>query len=94
MKDDSLAFSWGDDLVSNFEGSCEPCRQTATSGTLSFLGRRSIHRVAPVGATNRSRLSLLFSYDRTPGMVFPVESCQRITSSSDEPYLGALTKQG
>ena len=82
------------DTVSNvFDGSHEPRRQTASAGTLLlFLGRRSIHRVAPVGATERSRLSLLFSYDRTPGMVFPVESCQRIISSSDKPYLGALTK--
>jgi len=84
------------DTVSNvFDGSHEPRRQTASAGTLLlFLGRRSIHRVAPVGATKRSRLSLLYSYDRTPGMVFPVESCQRITSSSNEPYLGAQTKQG
>jgi len=84
------------DTVSNvFDGLHEPRRQTARVGTLLlFLGRRSIHRVAPVGATERSRLSLLYSYDRTPGMVFPVESCQRITSSSNEPYLGAQTKQG
>ena len=84
------------DTVSDvFDGSHEPRRQTASAGTLLlFLGRRSIHRVAPVGATKRSRLSLLYSYDRTPGMVFPVESCQRITSSSNEPYLGAQTKQG
>ena len=84
------------DTVSNvFDGSHEPRRQTASAGTLLlFLGRRSIHRVAPVGATERSRLSLLFSYDRTPGMVFPVESCQRIISSSDKPYLGAQTKHG
>ena len=84
------------DTVSDvFDGSHEPRRQTASAGTLLlFLGRRSIHRVAPVGATKRSRLSLLYSYDRTPGMVFPIESCQRITSSSNEPYLGAQTKQG
>jgi len=82
-----------DDVSNVFDGSHEPRRQTASAGTLLlFLGRRSIHRVAPVGATERSRLSLLFSYDRTPGMVFPVESCQRIISSSDKPYLGALTK--
>ena len=84
------------DTVSDvFDGSHEPRRQTASAGTLLlFLGRRSIHRVAPVGATKRSRLSLLYSYDRTPGMVFPIESCQRITSSSNEPYLGAQTKPG
>ena len=83
------------DVMSNvFDGSHEPRRPAISVGTLSlFLGRRSIHRVAPVGATKRSRLSLLFSYDRAPGMVFPAKTCQRITSPSDEPYLGALTKQ-
>ena len=83
------------DTVSNvFDGSYEPRRPAVSAGALSlFLGRRSIHRVAPVGTTKRSRLSLLFSYDRTSGMVFPAESCQRFTSPSDEPYLGTVTKQ-
>lgn len=82
------------DTVSRlFDGSYGPRRQTASPGTLLlFLGRRSIHRVAPVGATNQSRFSLLFSYDRRPGMVFPLETCQRLTSSSGEPYLGAQTQ--
>ena len=84
------------DTVSNvFDGSYEPRRPAVSAGALSlFLGRRSIHRVAPVGTTKRSRLSLLFSYDRTSGMVFPAESCQRFTSPSYEPYLGTVTKQG
>ena len=84
------------DVVSHvFNGSYEPRRPAVSAGTLSlFLGRRSIHRVAPVGATKQSRLSLLFSYDRRPGMVFPAESCQRFTSPSYEPYLGTVTKQG
>ena len=84
------------DAVSNvFAGSNEPRRPAVSAGALSlFLGRRSIHRVAPVGTTKRSRLSLLFSYDRTSGMVFPAESCQRFTSPSYEPYLGTVTKQG
>ena len=84
------------DVVSHvFNGSYEPRRPAVSAGTLLlFLGRRSIHRVASVGATKRSRLSLLFSYDRTSGMVFPAESCQRFTSPSYEPYLGTVTKQG
>ena len=84
------------DTVSNvFDGSYEPRRPAVSAGTLLlFLGRRSIHRVASVGATKRSRLSLLFSYDRISGIVFPAESCQRFTSPSYEPYLGTVTKQG
>lgn len=72
----------------------QPRRPQMTPGTLSlFLGRRSLHRAAVVGPTARTRQSLLFSYDRKPGMVFPEKTCQRITSSSPEPYYGALTNQ-
>lgn len=72
----------------------KPRRPDMTPGTLSlFLGRRSLHRAAVVGSTARTRQSLLFSYDRKPGMVFPEKTCHRITSSSPEPYYGALTNQ-
>jgi hypothetical protein len=75
-----------------FDGEDKPKQPEMAAGTFSlFLGRRSIHRVAPVGPTARSRISLLYSYDREPGMVFPKKTCERITSSSDEPYFGALT---
>jgi hypothetical protein len=75
-------------------GTDQPRRPEMTPGTLSlFLGRRSLHRAAMVGTTARARQSLLFSYDREPGMVFPEKTCQRITSSSPEPYYGALTNQ-
>ena len=75
-----------------FNGEDQPRQPNLPPGTLTlFLGRRSIHRVAPVGSTLRSRLSLLYSYDRKPSMVFPQRTCERITNSSDEPYLGALT---
>ena len=57
-----------------------------------FMGRRSLHRVSKVGKSERSRQSLLFSYDRQPGMVFPEKTCQRLTGESSEPYLGALTE--
>ena len=61
-----------------------------TPGTMSlFLGRRSLHRVAPVGKTEKSRISLLYSYDRLPNMVFPKKSRERLTSGSNEPYRGA-----
>jgi len=64
-------------------------------GTLSlFLGRRSIHRVAPVGPTEKPRLSLLFSYDQQPGMVFPPTSCARMQGGSNEPYYGIADAPG
>ena len=70
----------------------EPVTAKAAPGTFSlFMGRRSIHRVSPVGKTRRSRLSLLLSYDRNPGMVFPESTCDRLTNDSGEPYLGAAT---
>lgn len=69
-----------------------PRRPGMPPGTFSlFLGRRSLHRVAPVGQTTRKRQSLLYSYDQKPNMVFPKKTYQRITSESPEPYLGALT---
>jgi hypothetical protein len=73
-------------------GTDRPRQPDIAPGTLSlFLGRRSLHRVAPVGPTRLKRQSLLFSYDRNPGMIFPEKTCQRITSASPEPYLGSLT---
>jgi len=70
----------------------QPRRPAMPAGTFSlFLGRRSLHRVAPVGPTAHSRQSLLLSYDRRPGSVFPAQTCRRLTSASAEPYRGALT---
>ena len=81
-----------DKIARIFRGKDDVRRPQMTPGTLSlFLGRRSVHRVAPVGQTSQSRISLLYSYDREAGMVFPKKTCERITSSSPEPYLGALT---
>jgi hypothetical protein len=73
-------------------GTDKPHQPRQTPGTLSlFMGRRSLHRSAPVGPTLRKRQSLLFSYDRNPGVVFPEKTCRRLTQGSPEPYLGALT---
>ncbi len=75
-----------------FSGKDKPRQPTQSPGTLSlFLGRRSIHRVAPAGPTTRSRISLLYSYDQEPDMVFPKKTCERLTCPTSEPYLGALT---
>jgi len=74
------------------DGRDKPRQPVATPGSLSlFLGRRSIHRVAPVGKTNNSRQSLLLSYHSKPGHVFPKKTCERLTSRSNEPYKGAMT---
>lgn len=71
-----------------------PSRPAMPAGTFTlFLGRRSLHRVSPVGATTRPRLSLLCSYDHNRDMRFPKASCDRILNPSPEPYLGALTSQ-
>lgn len=68
-----------------------PRQPEMSPGTLSlFLGRRSLHRSAPILKTRKTRQSLLFSYDRQPGMVFPPETCRRLTSGSPEPFLGRL----
>lgn len=53
-----------------------------------FRGRRSIHRVAPVGPTAKPRLIALFSYDRQPGMVFPQATVRSVLDPSNEPHLG------
>ena len=74
------------------DGTQTAIQPTMSPGTFSlFLGRRSLHRVAPVGPTNNKRQSLLFSYDRKPGMVFPPKTCERLTSNSSAPYLGQGT---
>jgi hypothetical protein len=74
------------------DGSDPPRQPVLPAGTFSlFMGRRSLHRVATVGQTTQSRQSLLFSYDQNPDRIFPLATCQRLTSASPEPYLGALT---
>lgn len=85
-----------DDDDENYEGVADLFQGRVTgkitpmpAGTFSlFLGRRSAHRVTPVEQTDVSRLSLLFSYDRKPGMVFPHMSCQRILNPDGRPYHG------
>ena len=68
----------------------KPRQPQMSPGTLSlFLGRRSLHRSAPISKTSKTRQSLLFSYDREPGMMFPPQTCRRLTSGSAEPFYGA-----
>ncbi len=73
-------------------GSLQPKQPHHEPGTFTlFLGRRSLHRVAPVGESNQSRRSLLFSYDREPNRAFPEKTCRRLMGLESGPYLGALT---
>ena len=72
-----------------FSGRASPSVADAPAGTfILFMGRRSLHRVTPVGKTQRSRQTLLFSYDRKPGMVFPEKIRKRMLEPSPEPFLG------
>ena len=83
-----------DDVARLMDGVKSPRSPVQEPGTFAlFLGRRSIHRVAPVGKTRRPRISLLYSYDERPGMVFPEQTCRRFTHPSDEPYRGALSSK-
>jgi len=59
-----------------------------------FKGRRSLHRVSPVGPTKRPRTIALYSYDEQPGMKFPQQSQDRLRYPNPSPYLGAQTPQG
>lgn len=81
-----------DEVSDLMDGVKQPCTPVQEPGTFAlFLGRRSIHRVSPVGETSKPRISLLYSYDEKPGMVFPEKTRQRLTQPSSEPYLGALS---
>ena len=53
-----------------------------------FKGRRSCHRVTPVGPAVRPRLIALFSYDERPGMVFPEATVNDLKNPSPETYYG------
>lgn len=59
-----------------------------------FKGRRSVHRVSPVGRTSRPRMVALYSYDQRPNMVFTQESQDRYRYPDSRPFLGALTPAG
>ena len=56
-----------------------------------FRGRRSIHRVAPVGETTKPRLILLLSYDQKPDMVFPEATVRAIIDPSMNEHVGTPT---
>ena len=53
-----------------------------------FNGRRSCHRVTPIGPTRRPRTIALFSYDEQPGMVFAEGTSNEYLEPTSEPYYG------
>lgn len=73
-----------------FAGEAGTARQPEMApGTfVLFKGRRSCHRVTPVGPTTRPRLIALFSYDERPGMVFPEASVRDLMNPSPATYFG------
>jgi len=56
-----------------------------------FKGRRSLHRVSPVGKTRQPRLILLLSYDREPDMVFPQATVRSITQPDGVAHRGTVS---
>ena len=56
-----------------------------------FNGRRSCHRVTPIGPTRRPRTIAIFSYDEQPGMVFAEGTSREYMEPTSEPYYGQLS---
>jgi hypothetical protein len=56
-----------------------------------FKGRRSLHRVSPVGKTSKPRRIVLYSYDEQPNMAFPENSQHRLRNPAPTDYRGAKT---
>lgn len=73
-----------------FRGDTSLCvRPDMPRGTfVLFNGRRSCHRVTPVGPTRRPRTIAIFSYDEQPGMVFDEGTSNEYLQPTSEPYYG------
>lgn len=83
-----------DYVASLFGGEREADQLALEPGTFAlFLGRRSAHRVTPVGPTRQPRVMLLLSYDERPGMAFTEEIQASVRNPSNEPFLGTPASQ-
>ena len=73
-----------------FAGESDLVRRPAMApGTITlFRGHRSLHRVTPVGRTERPRLIGLFGYDQNPGMVYPEATIRDFKYPTSETYHG------
>jgi hypothetical protein len=64
----------------------EPCLPAGTF--MRFKGRRSVHRVSPVGKTSKPRRIVLYSYDEQPNMAFSEPSQKASVLSGFSPIFG------
>jgi len=77
-----------------FEGSSSLTDQPAIeAGTfVLFKGRRSCHRVTPIGQTTHPRVNILYSFDERPGMVFSEASQMEKTQPRSGANVGLTTR--
>ncbi|MDP7064230.1 MAG: hypothetical protein QGH08_04185, partial [Arenicellales bacterium] len=77
-----------------FEGSSSLADQPAIeAGTfVLFKGRRSCHRVTPIGQTTHPRVNILYSFDERPGMVFSEASQMEKTQPRSGANIGLTTR--
>ena len=77
-----------------FEGSSSLAHQPAIeAGTfVLFKGRRSCHRVTPIGQTTHPRVNILYSFDERPGMVFSEASQMEKTQPRSGANVGLTTR--
>ena len=77
-----------------FEGSSSLADQPAIeAGTfVLFKGRRSCHRVTPIGQTTHPRVNILYSFDERPGMVFSEASQREKTQPRSGANVGLTTR--
>ena len=77
-----------------FEGSSPLADQPAIeAGTfVLFKGRRSCHRVTPIGQTAPPRVNILYSFDERPGMVFSEASQREKTQPRSGANVGLTTR--
>ena len=77
-----------------FEGSSSLADQPAIeAGTfVLFKGRRSCHRVTPIGQTTHPRVNILYSFDERPGMVFSQASQMEKTQPKSGANIGLTTR--
>ena len=77
-----------------FEGSSSLADQPAIeAGTfVLFKGRRSCHRVTPIGQATHPRVNILYSFDERPGMVFSEASQREKTQPRSGANVGLTTR--
>lgn len=77
-----------------FEGSSSLTDQPAIeAGTfVLFKGRRSCHRVTPIGQTTHPRVNILYSFDERPDMVFSEASQMEKTQPRSGANVGLTTR--